>query len=81
MTPVPAVWCSCGWPRCLQARPSRGAKRVKPYITGERFPERQAPRSHPPQALATGMYIYTFNQVVDTEVWGREYFARLVLVA
>jgi hypothetical protein len=35
----------------------------------------------PPEALVTGAHIFTFSQIAETEVWRREYLARLAPVS
>jgi hypothetical protein len=35
----------------------------------------------PPEALVTGVHIYTFNQIAEADAWRREYLARLAPVA
>jgi methylenetetrahydrofolate reductase (NADPH) len=49
-------------------------------FTGERFLERCAPVLARPQAMVTGLHVYTFNQVAETEAWRRDYFERLMAV-
>ena len=49
-------------------------------FTGERFLERCAPVLARPEALVTGLHVYTFNQVAETEAWRREYLDRLMAV-
>ncbi len=49
-------------------------------FTGERFLERCAPVLARPGALVTGLHVYTFNQVAETEAWRREYLDRLMAV-
>jgi methylenetetrahydrofolate reductase (NADPH) len=49
-------------------------------FTGERFLERCAPVLARPEALVTGLHVYTFNQVAETEAWRQEYLARLMSV-
>lgn len=49
-------------------------------FTGERFLERCAPALSRPEALVTGLHVYTFNQVAETEAWRREYLDRLAAV-
>ncbi len=50
-------------------------------FTGERFLERCAPALSRPEALVTGLHVFTFNQVAETETWRRAYLARLMPVA
>jgi len=33
-----------------------------------------------PGTLVTGLHVYTFNQVAETEAWRREYLDRLMAV-
>ena len=40
-------------------------------FTGERFLEKFAPALSPPDALAEGLHVFTFNQVAATEAWRR----------
>ncbi|MEP7090670.1 MAG: methylenetetrahydrofolate reductase [Nocardioidaceae bacterium] len=49
-------------------------------FTGERFLERCAPVLARPEALVTGLHVYTFNQVAETEAWRRAYLDRLMAV-
>jgi methylenetetrahydrofolate reductase (NADH) len=49
-------------------------------FTGERFLEQCAPVLARPEALVTGLHVYTFNQVAETEAWCREYLDRLTAV-
>ena len=49
-------------------------------FTGEKFLERCAPALSRPEALVTGVHVFTFNQVAETEAWRREYLARLAPV-
>ena len=49
-------------------------------FTGERFLERCAPVLARPDAHVTGLHIYTFNQIAETEAWRRTYLDRLVAV-
>jgi methylenetetrahydrofolate reductase (NADH) len=49
-------------------------------FTGERFLERCAPVLARPEAYVTGLHVYTFNQVAETEAWRREYLDRLMAV-
>lgn len=49
-------------------------------FTGERFLERCAPVLARPDAHVTGLHIYTFNQIAETEAWRRAYLDRLVAV-
>jgi methylenetetrahydrofolate reductase (NADPH) len=46
-------------------------------FTGERFLEQCAPLFARPEALVTGLHVYTFNQVAETEAWRRSYLQRL----
>jgi methylenetetrahydrofolate reductase (NADPH) len=46
-------------------------------FTGERFLERCAPVLARPDSLVTGLHVYTFNQVAETEAWRRGYLDRL----
>jgi len=50
-------------------------------FTGERFLESCAPALARPEALVTGLHVYTFNQVAETEAWRRAYLDRLVATA
>ena len=47
-------------------------------FTGERFLERCAPALARPGSLVTGLHVYTFNQVAETEAWRRAYLDRLM---
>jgi methylenetetrahydrofolate reductase (NADPH) len=49
-------------------------------FTGERFLERSAPALSRPEAIVTGLHVYTFNQIAETESWRREYLERLAPV-
>jgi methylenetetrahydrofolate reductase (NADPH) len=49
-------------------------------FTGERFLEQCAPVLARPEALVTGLHVYTFNQVAETEAWRRGYLERLMAV-
>lgn len=49
-------------------------------FTGERFLERCAPVLARPEAIVTGLHVYTFNQVAETEAWRRDYLERLMAV-
>ena len=49
-------------------------------FTGERFLERCAPVLARPGSLVTGLHVYTFNQIAETEAWRREYLDRLMAV-
>ena len=49
-------------------------------FTGERFLERCAPVLARPGSLVTGLHVYTFNQVAETEAWRTEYLDRLMAV-
>src|SRR3954453_16803458 len=49
-------------------------------FTGERFLERCAAALSRPEALVTGLHVYTFNQVAETEAWRQDYLARLAPV-
>jgi methylenetetrahydrofolate reductase (NADPH) len=49
-------------------------------FTGERFLEQCAPVLARPEALVTGLHVYTFNQVAETEAWRRQYLDRLTAV-
>lgn len=46
-------------------------------FTGERFLERCAPVLARPEALVTGLHVYTFNQVAETEAWRLDFLDRL----
>jgi methylenetetrahydrofolate reductase (NADPH) len=49
-------------------------------FTGERFLERSATALTRPEANVTGLHVYTFNQVAETERWRTEYLERLAPV-
>jgi methylenetetrahydrofolate reductase (NADPH) len=49
-------------------------------FTGERFLERCAAVLAKPEAMVTGLHVYTFNQVAETEAWRRDYLERLMAV-
>lgn len=49
-------------------------------FTGERFLQQCAPVLARPEALVTGLHVYTFNQVAETEAWRRDYLDRLMAV-
>jgi methylenetetrahydrofolate reductase (NADPH) len=49
-------------------------------FTGERFLEQCAPLFARPEALVTGLHVYTFNQVAETEAWRRGMIDRLMAV-
>jgi methylenetetrahydrofolate reductase (NADPH) len=49
-------------------------------FTGERFLEQCAPALARPEARVTGLHVYTFNQVAETEAWRRGYLDRLMAV-
>jgi methylenetetrahydrofolate reductase (NADPH) len=46
-------------------------------FTGERFLERCAPVVARPESRVTGLHVFTFNQVAETEQWRRSYLERL----
>jgi methylenetetrahydrofolate reductase (NADPH) len=46
-------------------------------FTGERFLERCAPVVARPESRVTGLHVFTFNQVAETEQWRRNYLERL----
>jgi methylenetetrahydrofolate reductase (NADPH) len=46
-------------------------------FTGERFLERCAPVVARPESQVTGLHVFTFNQVAETEQWRRSYLERL----
>jgi methylenetetrahydrofolate reductase (NADPH) len=46
-------------------------------FTGERFLERCAPALSRPEAHVTGLHVYTFNQVAETEAWRQDWLRRL----
>jgi len=46
-------------------------------FTGEKFLERCAPVLARPEALVTGIHVYTFNQIAETEAWRRDFLDRL----
>jgi methylenetetrahydrofolate reductase (NADPH) len=50
-------------------------------FTGERFLEQCAPVLARPEAHVTGLHVYTFNQVAETEAWRRSYLDRLMAVS
>jgi methylenetetrahydrofolate reductase (NADPH) len=50
-------------------------------FTGERFLERCATVLARPEARVTGIHVYTFNQVAETEAWRQDYLARLTPLA
>jgi methylenetetrahydrofolate reductase (NADPH) len=47
-------------------------------FTGERFLEQCAPVLARPESRVSGLHIYTFNQVAETEAWRRSYLDRLM---
>jgi methylenetetrahydrofolate reductase (NADPH) len=49
-------------------------------FTGERFLEQCAPALARPESLVTGLHVYTFNQVAETEAWRRGYLDKLMAV-
>jgi methylenetetrahydrofolate reductase (NADPH) len=49
-------------------------------FTGERFLERCAAVLARPDAMVTGLHVYTFNQVAETEAWRRDYLDRVMAV-
>src|SRR3954454_4347013 len=49
-------------------------------FTGERFLERCAPVLARPEAMVTGLHVYTFNQVAETEAWRAAYLERVMAV-
>jgi methylenetetrahydrofolate reductase (NADPH) len=49
-------------------------------FTGERFLEQCAPALARPEARVTGLHVYTFNQVAETEAWRRGYLDKLMAV-
>ena len=50
-------------------------------FTGERFLEQLRAGAGPARARwSTGLHVYTFNQVAETEAWRREYLDRLMAV-
>ena len=46
-------------------------------FTGERFLERCAPVLARPEAIVTGIHVYTFNQIAETEAWRRDFLDRV----
>jgi len=46
-------------------------------FTGESFVERCAPALGEPLMRVSGLHVYTFNQVAETEAWRRDWLARL----
>jgi len=50
-------------------------------FTGERFLEQCAPVLARPEAHVTGLHVYTFNQVAETEAWRRSYLDKLMAVS
>jgi methylenetetrahydrofolate reductase (NADPH) len=46
-------------------------------FTGERFLERCAPVLARPEAIVTGIHVYTFNQIAETEAWRLDFLDRL----
>lgn len=46
-------------------------------FTGERFLERTAKALAPPEALVSGLHVFTFNQVAATEAWRQDFLHRL----
>jgi methylenetetrahydrofolate reductase (NADPH) len=49
-------------------------------FTGEKFLERCAAVLAKPEAEVTGLHVYTFNQVAETESWRRGYLEKLLAV-
>jgi methylenetetrahydrofolate reductase (NADPH) len=49
-------------------------------FTGQRFLEQCAPLLATPESQVTGLHIYTFNQVAETEAWRRSYREQLMAV-
>ncbi|MGI8948855.1 MAG: methylenetetrahydrofolate reductase [Ornithinimicrobium sp.] len=49
-------------------------------FTGERFLERCTSTLARPGSRVTGLHVYTFNQVAETEAWRRDYLQRLSAV-
>ncbi len=49
-------------------------------FTGQRFLEQCAPVLANPQSHVTGLHVYTFNQVAETEAWRRGYLEQLMAV-
>ncbi len=49
-------------------------------FTGERFLEQCAPALARPESIVTGLHVYTFNQIGETEAWRRGYLDRLMAV-
>src|SRR4051812_22808177 len=47
-------------------------------FTGERFLEQCAPVLARPESVVTGLHVYTFNQIAETEAWRRGYLDRLM---
>jgi methylenetetrahydrofolate reductase (NADPH) len=47
-------------------------------FTGERFLDRSARALSRPELLVTGLHVFTFNQIAETERWRRELVDRLV---
>ena len=47
-------------------------------FTGERFLEQCAPVLARPESRVSGLHVYTFNQVAETEAWRRSYIDRLM---
>ena len=46
-------------------------------FTGESFVEKCAPTLGEPLMRVTGLHVYTFNQVAETEAWRRDWLGRL----
>ncbi|GAA3804733.1 methylenetetrahydrofolate reductase [Nocardioides panacisoli] len=46
-------------------------------FTGESFLTRVAPTVGEPEARVTGLHVYTFNQVAETEAWRQDWLTRL----
>ena len=46
-------------------------------FTGESFLTRCAPTVGEPEARVTGLHVYTFNQVAETEAWRQDWLSRL----
>jgi methylenetetrahydrofolate reductase (NADPH) len=46
-------------------------------FSGESFLEKCAPTVGEPEMLVSGLHVYTFNQVAETEAWRQDWLNRL----
>ena len=71
--------------RRLHPLPGQAQGHLRPARRARRLHRRAVPASSAPPVLAragarwsTGLHVYTFNQVAETEAWRRDYLDRLM---